>query len=345
MLGRRSVPFTVLLFLLIRVAAFAIAESAENRGQVSPHQIQVRVTLDNHGPVGEQLRVDLLNQALVPTRLTFTDSAGRAWFCVEQPGEYRVRLSGHNLQETTSDEILVDQAHPTKIALIQVKPRITVIYHSKPKNAATASATDLAAPEEAHKYFHDGLQAFQRGNFHKACSLFERAVHAYPRYDTAYNNLGVVYVQLGQANQAWQAFQQAVQINDKNADASRNLSRLLIQTGAYARAVVLLRKSLVVEPLNPGGLTLAAGAEVATAEYDAALQDARKVHELPHEGFAASHYYAGQALEHKQQLDEARAEYELYLLEDPNGPEANDVRVALSRVSGGPSNIARKEGQ
>jgi len=44
-------------------------------------------------------------------------------------------------------------------------------------------------------------------------------------------------------------------------------------------------------------------------------------------------------------LDEARAEYELYLLEDPNGPEANDVRVALSRVSGGPSNIARKEGQ
>src|SRR5215472_5785971 len=258
MLGRRSGPFAVLLFLLIPLTVFAIAESAGNPSQAASGQIQVRVTLDNHRSAGEQLRVDLLNQALVPTHLTFTDSSGRACFRVEQPGEYRVRVSGNSILATTSDEILVDQTHPTKVALIEVKQRVTVIYNAKPKNAAMASATDLAVPPDAHKYFHDGLQAFHSSNFHKACSLFEKAVHVYPRYDTAYNNLGVAYVQLGQPNQAWQAFQRAVQINDKNADANRNLSRLLIQTGAYTRAVVLLKKSLVVEPLNPAGLTLAA---------------------------------------------------------------------------------------
>lgn len=332
----------MLLFLPIGLAAFATAESAADPTLVPQGQIQVRVTFDNHRSVGEQLRVDLLNEALVPTHLTFTDSAGRAWFRVQQPGQYRVRVSGNNIQETTSDEIRVDQFHQSNVTLVQVRPRVTIIYNVKKKNAALASATDLGASEEARKYFHDGLQAFQSSNYQKALGLFQKAIRAYPRYDTAYNNMGVTCVQLNQPNKAWIAFQQAVQINDRNADADRNLARLLIQTGAYERALTLVQKSLMVDPLNPSGLTLAANAELAMGKYDDALRDAQKVHELPHEGFAASHYFAGQAFEHKNDLQEARAEYELYLLEDPGGPEARDVKNALDRLMAEDTSIAHR---
>lgn len=332
----------MLLFLPISLMALATPESAADSTPVPQGQIQVRVTFDNHRSVGEQLRVDLLNQALVPTHLTFTDSAGRAWFRVQQSGQYRVRVSGHNIQEATSDEIRVDQFHQRNVAVVQVRPRVTIIYNVKTKNAALASATDLGASLEARKYFHDGLQAIQSSNYQKAFDLFEKAIRAYPRYDTAYNNLGVACVQLNKPDKAWIAFQQAVQINDRNADADRNLARLLIQTSAYERALTLLQKSLMVDPLNPSGLTLAANAELASGKYDDALRDAQKVHELPHEGFAASHYFAGQAFEHKNELQEARAEYELYLLEDPNGPEASDVKNALGRVMAADTSIAQR---
>ncbi len=333
MTRRSSGPFAVLLFLLVSSAALVMAESMAGSTPASRSEIQVRVTLDNHRSVGEQLRVDLLNRESIPTHLTFTDSAGHAWIQVDQPGEYRVRVSGGSIQPATSGGIMVDEQHRAPVALVQVKQRAIAAFNPKPKYRALTSATDLAATADARKYYHEGLQAFFKNNYSKARAMFEQAVAAYPRYDNAYNNLGVTYVQLNEPGNALAAFQRAVEINDKNADADRNCSRLLIETGAYKRAQELLRKSLVVDPLSAAALTLVASAEIKTGEYDAALRDAQKVHELPHEGYALAHYLAGQAFEQKHQMSDATSEYSLYLQESPDGPEAQDVRQALSRVT------------
>ena len=274
----------------------------------SPAEVQVRVSLDNQRSVGEQLRVDLLNQSSVPTHITFTDSAGRAWFKVAEAGEYHVRVSGNGIQDATSDGIRVDDAHRLNVAVVHVKPRFQALTSTQPKTKALTSASDLAVPPDAKKLFHDGIQALQSHEYVKARAAFENAITHYSRYDAAYNNLGVVYVYLNQPTKAWTAFEQAVRINDKNADADRNFSRLLIQTQAFKRAVQLLKKSLVVDPLSASALTLACTAEIAIGDYDAALHDAQKVHELPHEGFAVSHYIAGRVLEHKNQWQDATGE-------------------------------------
>ena len=127
-------------------------------------------------------------------------------------------------------------------------------------------------------------------------------------------------------------------LNDSNADADRNLARILIHDGNFSRAEELLKKSLVVEPLNPVTLTLMCVAEIQTGDDDGALATARKVHQLPHEGYSVVHYVAGQALEHKGQPQDAYTEYETYLRESPNGAEAGQVRNALtgSRPAAGP---------
>ncbi len=335
MIRLKSGSFVVLLFLLLRSAVFASGESVATPHPSGRTQIEIRVTLENHRSVGEQLRVDLFNAASVPTRVTFTDSLGRAWFHISDLGEYHVRVSGQTIQPATSSAIVVDATHHAAVAVVQVKPRPVVKFNAKPKYAAVTSTVELAVPDNARKYFHEGMQAFVGNSYNKALTLFQKAIASYPSYDAAYNNLGVIYTQLNEPTKAWTAFQRAVQINDKNPDADRNFSRLLLQTGAYKRAEDLLRKSLVVDPLSPAALMLVASAEIAVGEYDRALQDAMKVHELPHEGYALAHYVAGQALEHKQQLLDACAEYELYLLETPDGPEANEVKLALSRVSSG----------
>lgn len=322
-----------MLLLLGGSVACMMAESLAASNLARPAEIQVRVTLDNHRNIGEQLRVDLLNQKSIPTHLTFTDSTGHAWIQVDEPGEYRVRVSGESIQAATSSGFTVDEDHRAPIALVQVKPRVTLVLNVPPKKGGLTSATDLGATPEARKFYHQGMEALLKSNYNKARAFFERAIAVYPRYDKAYNNLGVMYMQLGEPTKALEAFQHAVEINDKNPDADRNFSRLLIQTGAFRRAQETLRKALVVDPLNSAALTLIASVEIATGQYDEALRDARKVHELPHEGYARAHYLAGQALEQKRQFRDATSEYNLYLREDPNGEEAQDVREALRRVA------------
>jgi tetratricopeptide (TPR) repeat protein len=138
---------------------------------------------------------------------------------------------------------------------------------------------------------------------------------------------------LGQADKARAAFEHAVQLNDKNADADRNYSRLLISGKQYGAAKELLQKALMVEPQDPSSLTLLAIAQLKTGDYDGALQSALKVHNLSHEGYAVAHYVAGRAFENKHELQNATTEYQTYLRESPNGPEANQVRASLARVT------------
>ena len=71
----------------------------------------------------------------------------------------------------------------------------------------------------------------------------------------------------------------------------------------------------MVEPLNPVTLTLLCVAEIQSGDDDGALATARKIHQLPHEGYPLVHYIAGQALEHKGKPQQAYAEYETYLSE------------------------------
>jgi hypothetical protein len=74
-------------------------------------------------------------------------------------------------------------------------------------------------------------------------------------------------------------------------------------------------------------------AEVQDGKPDDALRDAQKVHTLPHDGYAVVHYIAGEVLEEKHEYAQAGAEYNLYLKEAPNGPEAAQVRSAVARLS------------
>ena len=73
-------------------------------------------------------------------------------------------------------------------------------------------------------------------DFQKAAEQFEKAVSIYPAYDAAFNNLGVMYYQMNQTEKARAAFEQSVALNDRNADADRNLARILIHDGNYQRA-------------------------------------------------------------------------------------------------------------
>jgi len=297
-------------------------------------EIIVRVTYQNDRNAGDQIRVDLINETGVPVGEGFTDSEGRAVFHVAMAGNYEVRASGTPIKGTSVEQVRVDDMDKSRTVYVRATPSGEAAATTTKANAPpVTSAAELKVPLDAKKAFHRGMEAWERNDYPKAAEQFEKAVAIYPEYDTAYNNLGVMYYHMGQTEKARAAFERSVALNDKNADGDRNLARMLIHEGNYSRAEELLRKSLIVEPLNPVTLTLMCVAEIQTGDNDGALATARKVHQLPHEGYSLVHEIAGQAYEHEGQPKNATIEYETYLRESPNGPEAPQVRAALTRLT------------
>ena len=296
--------------------------------------IQVRVMFDDERPASDQIRVQLLTDAGVPVANSFTDTYGRASFWITFPGVFRVEVSGSSVAGTSATTFRVEDMDKSKTVFVRVKPKLDATSAtSKPNTRPVTSAAELRVPNDARKAFHKGMEAWDAGDFPRAAEQFEKAVALFPEYDSAFNNLGVMYIRMNQPEKARAAFERSVALNDKNADADRNLARILMGENNFARAEELLKKSLMVEPLNPITLTLLCAAEMESGQDEAAVATARKVHQLPHEGYPLAHYVAGQALEHEGRKQEAYTEYETYLHEAPSGPEAPQVRSALARLT------------
>lgn len=330
----RSLVTSALLFLFYIPIAVGQAQPLDRRCLNGYVELQFRITDEHDRPVPFMVHVELLNSSSVPMQQRFVRSEGQTSFQVSSVGDYHVRVTGEDIQETNSETVTVSCGDRSKMTFVHVKPKEAsgAAATGRENSGTMTSAAQLRIPQDARKYFDKGWKAYEDKNYPMAAEFFQQAITAYPEYDAAYNNLGVAYMKMDQTEKALAAFQAAVKLNDKDADADRNLSRMLIRTGEYKQAEEWVKKSLMVEPSDAGGLTLAAIAEFQTGEYAAAVQSARKVHQGPHDGFASCHYVAGQALERMHQLPAARTEYQLYLQEMPNGPEAVEIRAGLERI-------------
>ena len=329
----RLTAVRVAQILLILVPTMGMAQGILANRETSA-EILVHVAFQDDRPAGDQIRVELRSDTEVSVAETFTNSNGRASLHVSMPGQYRVLVSGFPVQGSTSEIVRIDERDKSKSVFLHVKPRSDVVRGTTKSNVThVTSAAELRVPTDAKKAFHKGMEAWEHNDFPKAAEQFEKAVSLYPQYDTAFNNLGAMYYQMNQTEKARAALERSVSLNDRNADGDRNLARILIHDGNFLRAEDLLKKSLMVEPMNPVTLTLMCVAEVETGDDDGAITTANKVHQLPHEGYSVVHYVAGQALERKAQPERAYTEYETYLHESPNGAEAGQARNALTRLT------------
>jgi len=199
--------------------------------------------------------------------------------------------------------------------------------------AGTIAALRLTVPASARKAFEQAGEAMRQQHWQESRALFESAMREYPRYDLAYNGLGMVEVELNQMDAARESFSKAIELNPDFPAAFRNLARISFAEKKYEEADAFLVKSLDGEPLNVWALSSASNAELLIHKYSDAIAHARKAHSVPHPGLAGLHIVAALALEATQQPREAVKEYQLYLDEDPKGRDADRARKAVIRLS------------
>jgi Tfp pilus assembly protein PilF len=236
------------------------------------------------------------------------------------------------MEVVVSDPFFLDRGQ-TRFESITLRPIKGASESSQQSTEGAVSARELQIPEKAASRFNKGLQAMKDQDWKKAVRHFEEAIAFYPEYDSAYDNLGVAYLRDGDVERGRQALERAIQINGRNLDALKNLARVYMKEKNFAQAETMLRRAVEVEPLGTETLVMLSSTQLSSGKFAEALAGALKVHSLPHQQYAVVHIFAARALEAQQHQQEARAEYQAYLDEAPEGASAPLARQAVTRLS------------
>jgi len=90
---------------------------------------------------------------------------------------------------------------------------------------------------KAIKYFNQGVEYFEKGQFDLALECYTQAIKENPKYVVAYSNRGFIYHQLKLYKQAIRNYEQAIKLNPKFIVAYYNRASIYIELKQYEQAL------------------------------------------------------------------------------------------------------------
>jgi len=320
----RSVASVFVLLLFFSSPIFAQVNST-NRANCD---LSVRVVTSDQRRIETPVQVTLLSpQGVVGTVQIVGEES--AQFMLENGKTYRVTVSGLGIETVTSSYFEINSLETTHTEIIQVKPTQKPDEGSTP-SASTVSVSDLKVPKNAASEMKKGSEAYTKGETEKAAAHLGKAIQQYPQYARAYDMLGVIAVKGSDRSKARELFSKSIAVDNTFVPAYVDLARMDLQDQDYAAAESLLTKAIAVNPSFPDALALLASTEFANKEYDKALTDVQRTHALQnHQQFAEVHLMAAKVLRMQGHPDAAITQFQLFLAEKPNSPEADSARKAL----------------
>lgn len=292
-------------------------------------RLEIRITTQDSRPLPMQVLVEISGMGGGTIQQTFTDSEGRASFNVTPGNTFQVKVSGAGVENTTAQcEVTAGENFHNEYIAVKLKPG----GNSQGAPGGVISASMLNVPEKARAEFQKGMKDLHDKKLEDAKKHFVKATQEYPKYDWAYNNIGVVDMQMKDEKGARENFAKALEINDKNPDAAKNLARMKLQDEDWAGAKELLAKSNTVAPGNPDTMVLLAYTQMKTKDYDAALANAEKCHITDPDPYPLGHLIAATVREMKGDRAGAQKQYQTFLKEAPDAPQAKNAQEGLARL-------------
>lgn len=282
-----------------------------------------------------EIRISVLNDVGQTVAEASPSSQGDATFNVigtvrssnglQQDVVYRVRVRGANIEEENIENVV--PASQDRILTVRIRRK----GEKSSGGGGVVAANALKIPGKAEKEFDKGSKALDEKKLLEAKAHFQKAIELYPKYDVAYNGLGVTLLQLGDLDGGRSAFEKSIEVNDKFAAGYRNLSRILARQKDFAQAAELLQRSLSLEPLNADALSRLCQYDYLIGKDTDVAELARKLHSIPHDGEALAHFAAGSSLERMNKPDEAILEYSIFVKEAPDSKLVGAAQEAIER--------------
>lgn len=191
----------------------------------------------------------------------------------------------------------------------------------------------LKIAKKARVEMKRGDVALSHSDFASAREHFAAAVQAQPDLAIGHLDLGAAEMNLNQLEPAKQEFETAAKLAPGMDMAFQDIGALEIRRGNFGDAESALKTANRLAPTDLKTLTLLAYAQDLNHEYDSAVASAERVHLAKnHTGYSFAHLIAGSALQATGRSQEAIAEYEIFLKEDPMSPRAEEAKLALRKL-------------
>lgn len=319
------------LLLLLAAAATAQNQSGQQR---TTADVSVRVVDDNGRPVASNHRVQLITASGISVSESSTREGGEARFYSIHGGNYRVRITGPEVEDTVTDTTFhVDpQSTPIHFETVTAKLRPLPQGNTFTLPQGMISAAQLNIPEKARKEFDKGSKALKAKDFKKAEMHFLKAVEIYPQYAAAFNNLGVIAMHNQDREAGERYFMSAIAADEHSAAAHFNLAKARLSRRNHAGVEEALTKTLSIDPGNATALLLLAQTQLRLGKVAEATASANRVHSLPHEQLAIAHLLAARAYEHAGLPQEAISQYREFQQESPGSPLIPATQAAIQAL-------------
>jgi TolA-binding protein len=158
----------------------------------------------------------------------------------------------------------------------------TIVLHRMANvEGTTISAIAMQAPKDAKKAFEKGHNNFGKKKFDDAQKEYEKAISIYPKFTTAYYELGRVFESQDKKEDARRAYLQAVEIDPRYVSPYRQLTALAARDQNWKDTVEYSQRVIKLDPVDyPDAFFYNAVGNYYLKNYDAAETSARDAQKL-----------------------------------------------------------------
>ena len=209
-----------------------------------------------------------------------------------------------------------------------------VVERMEKAQGATVSATSLNAPKDARKAYEKGHHAIANRKLPEAQQALEKAVNIYPRYASAWVDLGWVYTQQNQLDSARNAFQQAQNADDKFVPAYVGLSSVALRESKWQQAADFSSRATQLDGVGfPAAFYYNSLANYRLGNREQAEKSAHKAEMLgANRTFPQLNLLLGALLANRHDYADAADHLRSYLKLAPTAPNAEQVRQQLAEM-------------
>lgn len=182
---------------------------------------------------------------------------------------------------------------------------------NKNRRRESASADDM---------FSEAVALHHAGKLNNALLLYNQTIAASPSYAKAYNNRGIIYLELKQYNEALANFDKAIALNPDYADAHSNRGLVLYSLKQYAAAAPSYDKAIALNPNHTLAYNNRGLLRFRLGQYGVTAADCGRAIAL-NPTYAEAYNTRGIALHRMKHYDEALADFEKAIALSPSYAE------------------------
>jgi tetratricopeptide (TPR) repeat protein len=314
--------FAVIACLLTFCAITANAQS-------SPGSIRGRVVLPSGASLETPVMVRLESLRGVKSH-SYTDNQGNFEFPNTPVGLYQIVIEPDKERfEPTTASVEVFPNSPS-ILTITLREKADAVAAIRPADTISSAELDSQVPAAAKREFDRASVLSKEQKHAEAIIYFRKAIAIYPRYLKAINDLGTQLLAVGNLDEAITEFRRAIAIDAKAFNPHLNLGIVLVQKHEFADASEELRKAISLQANSPTARLYFGIALIGLNDETTAISELKTAYTLGGNSHAVALYHLGQIYFNQNNRAEALKMFEQFLVEQPTGAKAEEVRQLIS---------------